>query len=192
MRVVAFNASPKKNGNTSRLLRVVLHELEKEGIEGETVHIGATRIRGCIACQKCFERRDRRCIQTDDPVNEWMEHMWNADGILLGSPTYFANVTTEMKALIDRSGFVALANGGLLARKVGAPVIAVRRGGAMQVYGALMAFFGISQMIVPCSSYWNFGLGLKPGDVEQDAEGIRTMENLGKNMAFVMRKIYAL
>lgn len=191
MKVVAFNASPRKNGNTSRLLRVVLDELGTEGIESEIVHIGGTKLRGCLGCRKCQERRDRRCIQTDDPVNEWIEKMWDADGILLGSPTYFANVTTEMKALIDRGGYVALANGGLLTRKVGAPVIAVRRGGAMQVYGALMAFFGINQMIVPCSSYWNFALGLQPGDVENDDEGIRTMTNLGKNMAFVMQKIYA-
>lgn len=191
MRVVAFNSSPRKQGNTSRLLRLVLDELEGEGIESEVVNIGGTKLRGCLACGKCWERRDRRCIQTDDPVNEWMERMWDADGIVLGSPTYFANVSTEMKALIDRAGFVALANGGLMTRKVGAPVIAVRRGGAMQVYGALMAFFGINQMIVPCSSYWNFGLGLAPGDVENDDEGIRTMQNLGKNMAFVMRKIFA-
>jgi multimeric flavodoxin WrbA len=191
MRVVAINASPKRNGNTARLLRVVLEELEKEGIGGEVLHIGGSRLRGCIACHKCGERRDRRCIQTDDPLNEWMEAMWAADGILLGSPTYFANVTSEMKALIDRAGLVALANGGLLRRKVGAPVIAVRRGGEMQTYGALMAFFGINQMIVPCSSYWNFGLGLEPGDVENDAEGIRTMRDLGKNMAFVLRRLSA-
>ena len=186
--VAAFNASPRKNGNTTRLIARVCAELEAEGIAVTHVRLGGSKVRGCIACGKCREKELGQCSFDDDPVNGWIAEMKKADGILLGSPTYFANVTTEMKAFIDRAGFSALSS---LYRKVGAPVVAVRRGGAMQVYNALMTFFGISQMIVPCSSYWNMGIGLHPGDVENDAEGMETMANLGKNMAWVLKKLHA-
>ena len=112
-----------------------------------------------------------------------------ANGIILGSPTYFSMMTSEMKALIDRSGFVGRANGDLFKRKVGAAVVAVRRAGGIPTFDAINHFFLISQMIVPGSSYWNVGIGLAKGDVEKDEEGLKTMDDLGKNMAWLLKKI---
>ena len=184
--VVGFNGSPRKDGNTARMIRRVFARLEAAGIRTQEIQIGGNKVRGCIACGMCHKKNLGHCVFDDDPMNGWIEAMKAADGVILGSPTYFANVSTEMKALIDRGGFSAMH---LMRRKVGAPVVAVRRGGAIQVYNAMMAFFGISQMIVPCSSYWNMGFGLNPGEVENDAEGLRTMDNLGDNMAFVLQKL---
>jgi multimeric flavodoxin WrbA len=188
LNVVAFNGSPRKNGNTSRLIRIVFSVLEAEGISAKEVQVGNHKIRGCVACGQCREKNLGRCAFDDDPMNEWIEVMKEADGIILASPAYFANVTTEMKALIDRAGFSSMR---FLRRKVGAPVVVARRGGAMQVYNALMTFFGITQMVVPGSSYWNMGYGLLPGDVEKDAEAADTMTNLGSNMAWVLKKLHA-
>ena len=128
-KVVAFNGSPRPEGNTRLLIGQVLQELEKEGITTELVQVGGKKIRGCTACMKCFENRDRRCIFDDDIVNDCIGKMAGADGIILGSPVYFTDVTAEMKALIDRAGFVSMANGGLFRRKVGSAAIAVRRPG---------------------------------------------------------------
>jgi multimeric flavodoxin WrbA len=191
MRVVAFNGSPRKDGNTARLLRAVLAELEKEGIETELVHIGGKKVHGCTACAKCFENRDGRCVIDDDFVNGCIAKMAAADGIVIGSPTYFADVSTEVKALIDRAGYVALANGGIFARKAGAAVVACRRAGAVHAYDTINHLFGISNMYTVGSSYWNLGIGLAPGDVEKDEEGLRTMQHLGQNMAWLLKKIRA-
>jgi multimeric flavodoxin WrbA len=191
MKVVAFNGSPRKEGNTAFLIKHVLTELEKEGIETEIVRIGGKSIHGCIACSKCFENRDRRCVIDKDIVNECIEKMLEADGIILASPTYFADLTPELKALIDRAGFVAKANDELFRRKVGAAVVAVRRAGSVHVFDSINHFFTISQMIIPGSSYWNIGIGLAEGDVEKDEEGIRTMKVLGQNMAWLLKKLNA-
>jgi multimeric flavodoxin WrbA len=189
MEVVAFNGSPRKGGNTEHLLRRVLATIRDEGISTELVHIGGKKVHGCTACGKCFQSQDRRCVIDNDFVNGCIEKMAAADGILIGSPTYFADVSTETKALIDRAGFVGMANGGLYARKVGAAVIAVRRAGGIHVFDTINHFFGISNMYTVGSSYWNLGLGLNPGEVEQDDEGMATMENLGRNMAWILKKI---
>lgn len=189
MRVVAFNGSPRKNGNTHVLLTHVFAPLEAAGIHCEEIRIGGHRLHGCKACGACSKQQGR-CVQDDDPMNEWIAKMHEADGILLASPTYFANVTTEMKAFIDRAGYVSLAAGNPLMRKVGAPVVAARRGGAMQVYNTLLAFFGITQMVVPMSSYWNMGYGLDKGHVSEDTEGLQTMNKLGSNMAWVMQNLH--
>ncbi len=117
--------------------------------------------------------------------------MAEADGIILGSPTYFSMMTSEMKALIDRAGFVARGNDDLFQRKVGAAVVAVRRAGGIPTFDAINHFFLISQMIVPGSSYWNVGIGLRPGDVEKDEEGLETMDDLGRNMAWLIKKLKA-
>ncbi|WP_342678965.1 flavodoxin family protein [Methanofollis sp. UBA420] len=191
MKVVAFNGSPRKDGNTARLLVAVLTELEKEGIETELIHIGGKKVHGCTACAKCFENQDRKCVIDDDFVNDCIAKMAIADGIIIGSPTYFADVSTETKALIDRAGYVALANGGMFTRKAGAAVVAVRRAGAVRAYDTINHLFGISQMVTVGSSYWNIGIGLAPGDVEKDEEGLQTMQNLGKNMAWILKKIRA-
>ena len=191
MKVVAFNGSPRKEGNTYLLIQRVFEELKKEGIETEYVHIGGKPLRGCTACLKCRENKDKRCVLPDDHLNGYVEKMEEAQGILLASPVFFSNVTAEMKALIDRVGFVSIANGGLLKRKVGAAVVAVRRAGATIVYSDLNFFFGIHGMIVPGSSYWNLGIGRSPGDVLKDEEGLKTMETLGQNMAWLLKKLYA-
>lgn len=189
MRVIAFNGSPRKDGNTARLLGEVLAELEKEGIETELIQIGGKKVHGCTACGKCFENRDGKCVIDNDFVNNCIEKMAAADGIVIGSPTYFADVSTETKALIDRAGFVAIANGGMFARKAGAAVVAVRRAGAVHAFDTINHLFGISQMFTVGSSYWNLGIGLGPGEVEQDEEGLLTMRNLGANMAWLLKRI---
>ena len=189
MKVVAFNGSARKDGNTAILIRHVFQELETEGIETELIQLSGSKIHGCIACMKCFENKDQRCSVKSDIVNDCIEKMLDADGIILGSPTYFANVSTEMKALIDRAGMVSRANGDMLARKVGAAVVAVRRAGAIHVFNSINHFFFIGQMIVPGSSYWNLGMGRQKGEVESDEEGIQTMKDLGRNMAWLLKKL---
>jgi len=189
MKVVAFNGSARKDGNTAILVNAVFKELKKAGIKTELVQLSGKKIRGCIACMKCFENQDKRCALKGDIINDCIEKMLEADGIILASPTYFSDVSAEMKALIDRSGFVAKANQDMLRRKVGAGVIAVRRGGAIHAFDTLNHFFFINQMIVPGSSYWNIGIGLAPGDVDSDDEGIMTMQTLGTNMAWLIKKL---
>ncbi|MGA2435921.1 MAG: flavodoxin family protein [Bryobacteraceae bacterium] len=189
MKVVAFNGSARKGANTAILLGYVLRELEKEGIETELVEIGGANIHGCLACRKCSTKKDRRCSQANDMGNVYIDKMATADGILLGSPTYVADVAPEIKALIDRACLVSKANGGMFRHKVGAAVVAVRRAGAIHAFDSLNHFFLISEMIVPGSSYWNIGIGLDPGDVEKDEEGIRTMKVLGQNMAWLLKKV---
>ncbi|MDH7510782.1 MAG: flavodoxin family protein [Methanolinea sp.] len=191
MRVVAFNGSPRKGGNTERLLNRVLSVLDGEGIKTELVHIGGEKVHGCTACGKCFANQDGRCIFDDDIINECIGKMAAADGIVIGSPTYFADVSPETKALIDRAGFVAMANGRMFSRKVGAAVVAVRRAGGIHVFDTINHFFGISDMFTVGSVYWNIGFGLNPGDVERDDEGMMTMEMLGRNMAWIIKKIRA-
>ncbi len=189
MKVIAFNGSARKDGNTAILLNYVLAELQKEGIETELYQLAGKKIRGCLACYKCVENQDQRCSVKNDVLNECIEKMIEADGIILGSPTYFTDVTAEMKALIDRAGLVAKVNGDILRRKVGVAVVAVRRAGSIHVFDTLNHFFFISQMVVPGSVYWNMGIGRNIGEVEEDEEGIRTMTILGENMAWILKKI---
>jgi multimeric flavodoxin WrbA len=189
MKVVAFNGSARKDGNTAILVETLFGELKKEKIQTELVQLAGKKIHGCIACGKCFEKKDGLCAIKGDIANECIEKMVEADGIILSSPTYFADVSTEMKALIDRSGYVAKANDDMFRRKVGAAVVAVRRGGAIHAFDTMNHFFFISQMVVPGSSYWNVGIGLESGDVNEDEEGLATMKTLGANMAWVMKKL---
>lgn len=189
MKVVAFNGSARMDGNTAILIRRVFSELEKEGIDTELVQLAGKTIRGCTACRKCYENQDKRCANDDDIINECIEKMLEADGIILGTATYFADVSAEMKALIDRAGYVARANSDMFRRKVGAAVVAVRRAGSIHAFDSINHFFLISQMIVPGSIYWNLGIGRAIGDVEQDEEGLKTMEVLGQNMAWLLKKI---
>lgn len=189
MKVVAFNGSARKDGNTAILLRHVLCEIEKEGIKPELVQLSGQKIHGCLACRTCYGRKDGRCAQKDDMGNVYIEKMAAADGILLGSPTYVADISPEIKALIDRACMVGRANGDLFRRKVGAAVVAVRRAGAIHAFDALNHFFLIMQMIIPGSSYWNIAIGREKGEVENDAEGIQTMQTLGRNMAWLLKKL---
>jgi multimeric flavodoxin WrbA len=189
MKVIAFNGSARKDGNTAILLNLVLDELKAEGIETEIYSLAGKPIQGCIACFKCFEKKNRQCAVEKDIINECIRKMDEADGILLGSPTYFADVSAGMKALIERCGMVGGANNKMYRRKVGAAVVAVRRAGAIHVFNSLNYFFTINEMIIPGSTYWNIGIGRQPGEVNNDVEGVQTMKNLGKNMAWLMKKI---
>src|ERR1022692_3978991 len=162
-KVVAFNGSARKGGNTSILLKYVLKELENEGIETELIEMSGTKLHGCLACRECSKRKDHRCGQTGDMGNAYIEKMEQADGILLGTPTYVADISPEIKALMDRACLVSKANGGMFRHKVGAAVVAVRRAGAIHAFDTLNHFFLISEMIVPGSSYWNIGYGFEGG-----------------------------
>jgi multimeric flavodoxin WrbA len=190
MKVVAFNGSPRANGNTAQSIRIVLDELEREGIDTEMVQLGGQKIYGCLACDQCWENQDQRCVRLDDEVNTFIQKMSAAAGVIIGSPTYFSNVSPEVKSLIDRCGFVNRANDGAILRgKVGTAVVAVRRAGSNFTYAAINFFFGIAEMIIPGSNYWNMTLALEPGDVQKDGEGIRTFHTLGRNMAQLLKKL---
>ena len=190
MKVIAFNGSGRKDGNTAILLNVVLEEVSKERIETELIQLAGKAPQGCIACYKCFEKKDQKCAVTKDALNEYLAKMIEADGIVLGSPVYFADATAGIKALIERCGMVSTANGGLFKRKVGAAVAAVRRAGAIHTFDTLNHLFQHQQMIVVGSSYWNVGMGRDPGQVKDDAEGIRTVQTLGQNMAWLLKKVH--
>jgi multimeric flavodoxin WrbA len=189
MKVIAFNGSARKDGNTARLLRRVLEELDGEGIATEMIQLAGQPIRGCTACGTCFTRKNQRCVIETDAVNTYIAQMSQADGILLGSPVYFGDVTSELKALIDRTGFVAGANNSLFKRKIGAAVVAVRRAGAMHAFDTINHFFLIREMIIPGSSYWNIGIGREKGDVDHDSEGLQTMRTLGQSMAWLLKAV---
>ena len=191
MKVIGFNGSARENGNTAILLKTVFTELERENIQTELIQLAGEHLQGCGACFRCFKQKDQRCSVDSDAVNGYIAKMAAADGILLGSPTYFGDVTANMKALIERTGMVARANGDLYQRKVGAGVVAVRRGGAMHTFNSLNHFFTIGQMIIVGSSYWNIGIGREPGAVSSDEEGIKTMRQLGQNIAWVLKKLKA-
>jgi multimeric flavodoxin WrbA len=189
MKVIAINGSPRKGGNTEFLLKKVLEPIAEAGIGTELIQIGGKLVHGCTACYKCMENKDSTCVIKTDIVNECIGKMIASDAIILGSPTYFAGMTSEMKALIDRAGFVAFANGRLFARKIGAAVIVNRRGGATSVMDSINHMFLMSKMIVPGSTYWNFGVGRDIGDVEKDAEALENMKDLGETIAWLVRSL---
>jgi len=188
MKVVAFNGSPRAKGNTYNTLKMVGDVLETEGIEFEIIHVGNQEIRGCLSCFACFGSKDEQCIIKDDKVNEWIQKMKEADGIILGSPTYFAGVAGTMKAFLDRAFLVAGVNG-TLRHKVGASVVAVRRTGGMTTYNSLNSYINYCEMVMPASNYWNVVHGMMPNEVAKDEEGKQTMEVLGKNMAWLIKLI---
>jgi len=190
LKVVAFSGSARKDGNTSILVKHALAELEKEGISTELVQLAGKPVRGCTACYKCFDNKDKRCAVEGDVVNECIEKMLDADGIILASPTYFADASPEIMALVCRAGMVSRANDHMFKRKVGAAVVAVRRAGAIHAFDSLNHFFLISQMIIPGSMYWNIGIGREIGEVGKDEEGMQTMKLLGENMAWVLKKVH--
>jgi multimeric flavodoxin WrbA len=189
MKVVAFNASPRPDGNTAAMLKAVLAELAQQGIETQLIHIGGAPLQGCTGCRKCYEMQNNRCI-INDRLNDYLPALMEADGILLGSPVYYSDITTNMKSFIDRAGSVCRANNAALRRKVGAAVCAVRRAGAIHSLDTMHHLFLISEMLVVGSSYWNMSLSRDKGDFAQDAEGVKTMQVLGQNMAWILQKIH--
>jgi multimeric flavodoxin WrbA len=191
MKALAINSSPRKHGNTRLLLEQVLAPLAQAGWETEIVQVGGGDLHGCRACDLCRRNLDLRCGAEDDLFNAVFARILAADAVILGSPTYFADVNAEMKALVDRAGYVAMANGYALAGKIGAAVVAVRRGGATHAFDTMNHLFFISQMVVPGSTYWNFGVGREPGEVERDAEAMRNMRHLGRAIDWLGRAMKA-
>ncbi|PLX10512.1 MAG: flavodoxin family protein [Marinilabiliales bacterium] len=189
MKVVAFNGSPRKNGNTSIMIQKVFDVLEAKGADCEMVQLGGEKLSGCRACASCKKNKDKQCIVKDDIINSCIQKMIDADVILIGSPTYFSNLTTEVKALIDRAGYVTRANGNLLKHKIGASLVAVRRAGAIHTFNSINHFFLLGEMVVPGSSYWNLALGREIGEVEDDEEGMKTMKDLAENILWLHEKI---
>jgi multimeric flavodoxin WrbA len=189
MKVIALNASARKDGNTAILLNTVLDELKNEGIKTDMIQFAGKTLRGCTACNKCMKTLDKHCAVKKDILNDIMDQMLSADGILLGSPTYFSDVTANMRAFIERSGRVSRANNYMLKRKVGAGVVAVRRAGAIPAFTGMFLYLHYMQMVIPGSSYWNVGIGRDIGDVLKDEEGLQTMKTLGQNMAWLLKKV---
>lgn len=189
MFALAVNGSPRKGGNTEILLKEVLGELDQAGWDTELVKVGGTAIRGCIACQKCFENKDNECAVKKDKFNEIFAKMIRADAMILGSPTYFAAVSADLKALLERGGFVAYANDHAFAGKIGAAVVAVRRGGATHVFDSINHMFQMSRMILPGSTYWNMGIGLDKEEVKDDDEGMANMRHLGRAIDWLGKSI---
>lgn len=189
MKALAINGSPRKDGNTMAMLKTVAGVLEKGGVEVEIYQAGGKTVKGCLACNSCG-KHPGRCV-TDDWVNEVYTKMKEADAIIIGSPTYFSDLTPETKALIDRCGYVNRRDGNPFSRKIGAAVSAVRRAGGIYTLDSIQHFFFISDMIVPGSTYWNMSLSRDLGDYEKDKEGQGTMNRLGENILWLMEKLNA-
>lgn len=187
MKVLAINGSARKDGNTAILINTVLKELNIAGIETEMIQLAGNVIEPCKACWACGGQGN--CVHRNDSFREVFEKMKKADGILLGSPVYSANVSANMQALLERAAVVADMNQGLFTHKVGAAVAAVRRGGAMQAVDTMNHFFLNHEMIVVGSTYWNMGYGQMPGDVCNDEEGLANMRNLGQNMSYLLNAL---
>lgn len=188
MNVIAINGSPKAEGNTYHGLKIVCDSLENEGILTEIIHVGNKNIHGCLACGGCAKNKDEKCV-IDDEVNGIIQKMKNADGIIIGSPVYYASMAGTLKCFIDRAFYVASANGGLYRHKVGTSVVAVRRSGEVATFDHLNHYFTISEMFLASSNYWNVIHGRLPGEAVQDEEGVQTMRVLGKNIAFLIKSI---
>jgi multimeric flavodoxin WrbA len=189
MKVLGINCSPRKEGNTAILINEVFKVLENKGIKTEFFQIGGKKVNGCKACMKCRKFADGRCHQDNEIINKCIEKMIKADGIIIGSPTYFADLSPEAKALIDVSGYALRGAGNPLRHKPGAAVIAVRRAGAIHAFDSINHFFLINEMIIPGSSYWNIAYGREKGEVAKDDEGMMTMRVLGENMAWLLEKL---
>ena len=187
MKVIGFNGSPRRDGNTTTLMGYLLREIEKEGIETELVQLSAKTIHGCIACYKCFENQDQRCAVKKDAANDYIEKMTQAQGIVLGSPSYFQDVTAEMKALIDRAGFVGLANGKMYKNKVGASLSCFRRSGGMHTIETMNHFFFGNEIIIAGRA---LSVARDKGEVEKDEEGVQSAQTLGHKIAWLVKKLY--
>ena len=187
MKVIAINGSPRKSGNTYHAIRMVLDELEKEGIETEIIQVGNKPIRSCIACGMCREKPGICHAFKDDGVNETLEKMKEADGILLASPVHYAGITGAMKCFCDRLFYVGTAAEGIITQKVGAALVAVRRGGGTTALDILDKYIKYGEMLIPSSNYWAVIHGREPGEVELDEEGKQIMRRLGKNMVWALK-----
>jgi multimeric flavodoxin WrbA len=187
MKVIGFNGSPRKDGNTFDLLQLVLEEIGKQGIETELVQLSAKPIHGCRACYKCFDNQDQRCSVKDDAVNEYIEKMMACQGIILGSPSYFQGTTPEMKALIDRAGFVGVANDKMYNGKVGASVCSFRRTGGMHTIETMNHFFFSNEIIIVGRALC---VARDRGEVTKDEEGIEQAKTLGRRIVWLLNRLH--
>jgi multimeric flavodoxin WrbA len=186
-KVIAFNGSPHRDGNTYHLIRHALEEIKKAGIGTEIIQIGGEKVHPCTVCGECLLNLDRQCVLDGDIVNDCIMKMIDADAIIIGTPTYFAGVTPEIKAFMDRAFFISKMNGDFFRQKLGAAVAVDRRSGAVCAVDTINHYFTISGMFCAGSSYWNNAKGFMPGEVESDKEGIATMKNLGENIAWFIK-----
>ena len=189
MKVLGINCSPRKGGNTEILIKEVFRSLEENGVKTEFFQLGGKKVNGCIACMKCRKAKDGKCHQKNDVLNKVIQKMVKADAIIIGSPTYFSDLSTEAKALIDVAGYSLRGAGNPLKKKLGAAVISVRRTGAIHAFDSINHFFLINEMIIPGSSYWNIGVAGQKGEVINDEEGMQTMRVLGDNIAWLLKKL---
>lgn len=189
MNVIAFNGSPRKEGNTYHAIKTTAEELEKAGIEVEIIHVGDKLIRGCIACKQCTKNKDEKCALPGDDVNDWIQKMKDADGIIIGSPVHYSSIGATMKAFLDRAFYVAGANNNLFRHKVGAALVAVRRSGGVLAFDQLTNYLNYSEILIATSNYWSVIHGAKPGEALADEEGVQIMRILGKNMAWLLKLV---
>ena len=190
MKALLINGSPRPDSNTKLMVERCAKVLDEQGIDTEVVKLGNAKAHGCTGCMMCLKNKDKECVIKDD-VNECIKKMVEADAVIVGSPTYFGNVSAEIKAFIDRAGMVGRVNGFLFDKKIGAPLVAVRRGGAVPTADAINRLFQINKMIIPCSTYWNFALGLGAGEVAEDREGMKNVDDLADSVAWLLKKIKA-
>jgi multimeric flavodoxin WrbA len=188
MKIVGFNGSPRKDGNTAALMGYLFREIEKEGIKTELIQLSEKSIHGCIACYRCFKNQNKQCAVKKDTANDYIKKMIKAQGIVLASPSYFQDVTAEMKALIDRAGFVGLANGKMYKNKVGASLSCFRRTGGMHTIETMNHFFFGNELIIAGRA---LSVARDKGEVEKDAEGIQSAQTLGQRMAWMIKKLYS-
>lgn len=189
MKVVTINGSSRTSGNTATALDEISAVLNEKGIETERIQIGSDAIHGCVGCGYCAKQQNRRCVFDDDILNKNIDCFLDADGVIIGSPVYYAGINGALKCFLDRAFYVASANGALMRHKPGAGVVAVRRGGETTAWDQLNKYFTISEMFVPSSHYWNMVFGMQPGEAKQDVEGLQCMRILGENMAWLLNAV---
>ena len=189
MYAVGINTSTRKNGNTAQMINMIFDVLKNNGIECKLIEMGDKVFSGCKGCNKCRETQDNKCINNSDQLNDYIKEMVKADVIVLGSPTYFSNVTVNMKALIERAGRVGFANNMLFKYKIGAAVVPFRKAGGINAFTSINHFFLLSNMIVIGSNYWNVGQAGEKGEIKKDIEATKNMKNLGNNIVWLLKKI---
>ena len=186
MKVIAINGSPHKNGNTTLALKAMTDELERQGIETETIQIGQLSMHGCIACGHCSKSEGNRCVFSDDPVNEIAQKMRDSDGFILGCPTYYAGIPGTMKSFLDRVFFTSSR---YFRGKVATSAAVVRRAGGVDVMHQLNNYLNLAQVVIPPSQYWTIAYGRLPGEVAGDGEGMQTLTKNARSMAWLLKLI---
>jgi multimeric flavodoxin WrbA len=189
MKALAISGSPREHGNTALLLERLLQPLAAAGIATELVSLAGRSVKPCTACNGCARSRDRRCVMADDDFHDIFDRMLAADILVVGSPVYFGSATPNLMALLDRAGYVARANGNLLSRKIGGPVVVARRAGHNFTLAQLVCWYLINDFVVPGSSYWMIAFGRAPGEVANDQEGLSTLARFAENLIWLSGKI---